>query len=144
MFNDGISKKNFRLAKALLVIGTITLFVVFIIHWMSLENFRQNFLPSKKPYFEVKLVNRCLLHEKFFAIEVLGQPEKFYFQNAKSKIFVKKGNKIRLSIDERYQDYFYTQNFRYIRKDMLFIAECHFDTSIQRALTSIRDTFSSD
>ena len=72
---------------------------------MSLENFRQNFLPSKKPYFEVKLVNRCLLHEKFFAIEVLGQPGKFYFQNAKSKIFVKKGNKIRLSIDERYQDY---------------------------------------
>ena len=143
-FNDGISEKNFCLLKALLVIGTITLFVVFIIHWMSLENFRQNFLPSKKPYFEVKLVNRCLLHEKFFAIEVLGKPEKFYFQNAKSKIFVKKGNKIRLSIDERYQDYFYTQNFRYIRKDMLFIAECHFDTSIQRALTSIRDTFSSD
>ena len=118
--------------------------MVFIIHWLSLEKFRQNFLPSKKPYFEVKLVNRCLLHEKFFAIEVLGQPGKFYFQNAKSKIFVKKGNKIRLSIDERYQDYFYTQNFRYIRKDMLFIAECHFDTSIQRALTSIRDTFSSD
>ena len=122
----------------------MTLFVVFIIHWMSLENFRQNFLPSKKPYFEVKLVNRCLLHEKFFAIEVLGQPEKFYFQNAKSKIFVKKGNKIRLSIDKRYQDYFYAQNFRYIVNDMLFIAECHFDTSIQRALTSIRDTFSSD
>ena len=142
--NNGISEKNFRLVKALLVIGTVTLFVVFIIHWMSLENFRQNFLPSKKPYFEVKLVNRCLLHEKFFAIEVLGQPEKFYFQNAKSKIFVKKGNKIRLSIDERYQDYFYTQNFRYIRKDMLFIAECHFDTSIQRALTSIRETFSSN
>ena len=139
-----MSVKNFRLVKTLLVIGTMTLFVVFIIYWMSLENFRQNFLPSKKPYFEVTLVNRCLLHEKFFAIEVLGQPEKFYFQNAKSKIFVKKGNKIRLSIDERYQDYFYTQNFRYIRKDMLFIAECHFDTSIQRALTSIRDTFSSD
>ena len=143
-FNDGISEKNFRLVKALLVIGTVTLFVVFIIHWMSLENFRQNFLPSKKPYFEVKLVNRCLLHEKFFAIEVLGQPGKFYFQNAKSKIFVKKGNKIRLSIDDRYQDYFYTQNFRYIVKDMLFIAECHFDTSVQKALTSIRDTFSSD
>ena len=143
-FNDGISEKNFRLVKTLLAIGTMTLFVVFIIHWMSLENFRQNFLPSKRPYFEVKLVNRSLLHEKFFAIEVLGQPEKFYFQNAKSKIFVKKGNKIRLSIDERYQDYFYTQNFRYIRKDMLFIAECHFDTSIQRALTSIRDTFSPD
>ena len=122
----------------------MTLFVVFVIHWTSLENFRQNFVLSKKPYFEVKLVNRCLLHEKFFAIEVLGQSEKFYFQNAKSKIFVKKGNKIRLSIDERYQDYFYTQNFRYIRKEMLFIAECHFDTSIQRALTSIRDTFSSD
>ena len=122
----------------------MTLFVVFVIHWTSLENFRQNFVLSKKPYFEVKLVNRCLLHEKFFAIEVLGQPEKFYFQNAKSKIFVKKGNKIRLSIDERYQDYFYTQNFRYIVKDMKFIAECHFDTSIQRALTSLRDTFSSD
>ena len=111
---------------------------------MSLENFRQNFLPTKKPYFEVKLLNRCLLHEKFFAIEVLGKPEKFYFQNAKSKVFVIKGNKIRLSIDERYQDYFYTQNYQYIRKDMLFIAECHFDASIQRALTSIRDTFSSD
>ena len=122
----------------------MTLFVVFIIHWMSLENFRQNFFQSKKSYFEVKLVNRCLLHEKFFAIEVLGQSEKFFFQNAKSKIFVKKGTKIRLSIDERYQNYFDTQNFRYIGKDMLFIAECHFDTSIQRALTSIRDTFSSD
>ena len=122
----------------------MTLFVVFIIHWMSLENFRQNFLPSKKTYFEVKLVNRCLLHEKFFTIEVLGQPEKFYFQNSKSKIFVRKGNKIRLSIDRKYQDYFYTQNYQYIEKDMLFIAECSFDTSIQRALTSIRNTFSSD
>ena len=59
-------------------------------------------------------------------------------------IEVKKGNKIRLSIDQKYQDYFYTQNFRYIGKDMLFIAECHFDTSIQRALTSLRDTFSPD
>ena len=144
MLTNGISKKNFRLIRTLSIIGAMTLLVVFIIYWISLENFRQNFLPSKKPYFEVKLVNRCLLHEKFFAIEVLGQPEKFYFQNAKSKIFVKKGNKIRLSIDERYQNYFYTQNFRYIGKDMLFIAECHFDTSIQRALTSIRDTFSSD
>ena len=143
-FNDGIGEKNFRLVKTLLVIGAMTLFLVFIIHWALLQNFRQNFFLSKKPYFEAKLVNRCLLHEKFFAIEVLGQPEKFYFKNSKSKIFVKKGNKIRLSIDERYQDYFYTQNFRYIVKDMLFIAECHFDTSIQRALTSIRDTFSSD
>ena len=143
-FTNGISKKNRRLITTLSIIGTVTLFVVFVIHWMSLENFRQNFLPSKKPYFEVKLLNRCLLHEKFFAIEVLGKSEKFYFQNAKSKIFVKKGNKIRLSIDKRYQEYFYTQNFRYIRKDMLFIAECHFDASIQRALTSIRDTFSPD
>lgn len=122
----------------------MTLFAVFIIHWASLQNFRQNFFFSKKPYFEAKLVNRCLLHERFFAIEVLGQPEKFYFQNSKSKIFVKKGNKIRLSIDRKYQDYFYTQNYQYIGKDMLFIAECNFDTSIQRALTSIRDTFSSD
>ena len=141
---NGVSKKNFRFIKTLSIIGAMTLFVVFAIYWMSLESFRQNFLPSKQPYFEVKLVNRCLLHERLFAIEVLGQPEKFYFQNAKSKIFVKKGNKIRLSIDEKYQDYFYTQNFRYIGKDMLFIAECHFDTSIQRALTSIRDTFSPD
>ena len=142
--NNGISEKNFRLVKTLLVIGAITLFAVFIIHWASLQNFRQNFFFSKKPYFEAKLVNRCLLHERFFAIEVLGQPEKFYFQNSKSKIFVKKGNKIRLSIDRKYQDYFYTQNYQYIGKDMLFIAECNFDTSIQRALTSIRDTFSSD
>ena len=72
----------------------MTLFAVFIIHWASLQNFRQNFFLSKKPYFEAKLVNRCLLHERFFAIEVLGQPEKFYFQNSKSKIFVKEGNKI--------------------------------------------------
>ena len=122
----------------------MTLFAVFIIHWAALQNFRQNFFLSKKPYFEAKLVNRCLLHERFFAIEVLGQSEKFYFQNSKSKIFIEKGNKIRLSIDRKYQDYFYTQNYKYIGKDMLFIAECSFDTSIQRALTSIRDTFSSD
>ena len=94
--NNGISEKNFRLVRTLLVIGAITLFAVFIIHWASLQNFRQNFFFSKKPYFEAKLVNRCLLHERFFAIEVLGQPEKFYFQNSKSKIFVKKG----LSVNE--------------------------------------------
>ena len=141
---DGISEKNFRLVKTLVVIGAMTLFAVFIIHWASLQNFRQNFFLPKKPYFEAKLVNRCLLHERFFAIEVLGQPEKFFFQNSKSKIFVKKGNKIRLSIDQKYQDYLYTQNYQYIGKDMLFIAECNFDTSIQRALTSIRNTFSSD
>ena len=127
-----------------MVIGALTLCVVFTVHWMSLESFRENFLPTKKSYFEVRLLNRCMLHERHFSVEVLGKEEKYNFQNSKSKVFVGKGNKVRLSIDRKYLEYFYLGNYKYIEQEMLLIAECSFDTSIQKAMTSIRSAFSSE
>ena len=122
----------------------MTLCAVFTVHWLSLESFRKNFFPIKKPYFEVRLLNRCLLHEKYFSIEILGNDEKFYFQNSKSKVFAEKGDKVRLLIDSKYVEKFNLQNYKYIEQGMLLIAECNFDTSIQKAITSIRSTFSAD
>ena len=122
----------------------MTLCTVFTVHWLSLESFRKNFFPTKKPYFEVRLLNRCLLHEKYFSIEILGKDEKFHFQNSRSKVFAEKGNKVRLLIDSKYIEKFNLQNYKYIEQDMLLIAECNFDTSIQKAITSIRSSFSAD
>ena len=51
---------------------------------------------------------------------------------------------MRLSIDRNYLEHFYPQNYKYIEQDMLLIAEFSFDTSIQRAMTSIRGTFFPD
>ena len=132
------------MAKALIFIGAMTLCAVFTLHWFSLESFRKNFFPAQKPYFEVRLLNRCLLHEKHFFVEILGKEEKFHFQNSRSKVFVEKGNKARLLIDTKYLEKFNLQNFKYIEQDMLLIAECNFDNSIQKAMTSIRGTFSSN
>jgi len=122
----------------------MTLCTVFSVHWLSLESFRKNFFPTKKPYFEVRLLNRCLLHERYFSIEILGKDEKFHFQNSRSKVFAEKGNKVRLLIDRKYLEKFNLQNYKYIEQDMLLIAECSFDISIQKSMTSIRDTFSPD
>ena len=122
----------------------MTLCTVFTVHWLSLESFRKNFFPTKKPYFEVRLLNRCLLHERYFFIETLGKDEKFHFQNSRSKVFAEKGNKVRLSIDSKYLEKFNLQNYKYIEQDLLLIAECNFDISIQKAMTSIRDKFSPD
>ena len=122
----------------------MTLCTVFTVHWLSLESFRKNFFPTKKPYFEVRLLNRCLLHERYFFIETLGKDEKFHFQNSRSKVFAEKGNKVRLSIDSKYLEKFNLQNYKYIEQDLLLIAECNFDISIQKAMISIRDKFSPD
>lgn len=122
----------------------MTLCTVFTVHWLSLESFRKNLFPTKKPYFEVRLLNRCLLHERYFSIEILGKDEKFHFQNSRSKVFAEKGNKVRLLIDSKYIEKFNLQNYKYIEQDMLLIAECNFDTSIQKAITSIRSSFSAD
>jgi hypothetical protein len=122
----------------------MTLCAVFAVHWLSLEGFRKNFFPIKKPYFEVRLLNRCLLHERYFSIEILGKEEKFYFQNSRSKVFAKKGDKVRLLMDSKYIEKFNHQNYKYIEQGMSLIAECNFDTSIQKALTSIRGKFSAD
>ena len=122
----------------------MTLCTVFTVHWLSLEGFRKNFFPTNKPYFEVRLLNRCLLHDRYFSIEILGKDEKFHFQNSRSKVFAEKGNKVRLLIDSKYLEKFNFQNYKYIEQDMLLIAECSFDISIQKAMTSIRDTFSPD
>ena len=107
----------------------MTLCTVFSVHWLSLESFRKNFFPTKKPYFEVRLLNRCLLHERYFSIEILGKDEKFYFQNSRSKVFAEKGNKVRLLIDSKYLEKFNLRNYKYIEQDMLLIAECSFDIS---------------
>ena len=88
----------------------MTLCAVFTVHWLSLESFRKNFFPIKKPYFEVRLLNRCLLHERYFSIEILGNDEKFYFQNSRSKVFAEKGDKVRLLIDSKYVEKFNLQN----------------------------------
>ena len=122
----------------------MTLCAVFTVHWFSIESFRKNFFPINRPYFEVRLLNRCLLHERYFSIEIFGKDEKFHFQNSRSKVFAEKGNKVRLLIDSKYIEKFKFQNYKYIEQDMLLIAECNFDTSIQKATTSIRGTFSPD
>lgn len=122
----------------------MTLCAVFTVHWFFIESFRKNFIPINKPYFEVRLLNRCLLHEKYFSIEIFGKDEKFHFQNSRSKVFAEKGNKVRLLIDSKYIEKFNLQNYKYIEQDMLLIAECNFDTSIKKAITSIRSTFSAD
>ena len=109
---DGVKNKNFRIARALIIIGAMTLCTVFTVHWLSLESFRKNFFPTKKPYFEVRLLNRCLLHERYFFIETLGKDEKFHFQNSRSKVFAEKGNKVRLSIDSKYLEKFNLQNYK--------------------------------
>ena len=132
------------MAKALIFIGAMTLCIVFTVHWFSLESFRKNFFPTKKPYFEVRLLNRCLLHERYFSIEILGKDEKFRFQNSRSKVLAEKGNKVRLLIDSKYLENFNFQNYKHIEQDMLLIAECNFDNSIQKAMASIRGTFSPD
>ena len=140
----GVKNKKSQITKTLIIIGAVTICVVFSVHWVSIENFRKNFFPTKKSYFEVTLLNRCLLHERYFSVEVLGKEEKYDFQNSKSRVFANKGNKVRLSIDRKYLKYFHLQNYKYIEQEMLLIAECSFDTSIQKVMTSIRSTFSRD
>ena len=130
--------------KCLLLVGMLTLSVVFSIHWLSIENFRKNKFPIKNNYFEIKLINRCLIHEKYFWVEVLGKHETFDFQNGKSKVLVDKSNQVRLAIDEKYSDFFHKQNYSQIKYDLVLIAECKFDSSIQNAIRSIRDRFAVD
>ena len=136
--------KKYHIFKSLILIGFSTLCAIFIIHWISVEKFRNNVIPAKRDYFEVKLINRCLIHEKLFLLEVLGSDEIFDFQNNKSKVFVKKNNRIRLSIDQKYSEFFYHQDYRRIKEGMVFIAECNFDSSIQKAIKSIREEFSAE
>jgi len=127
--------------KCLLLVGVITLTVVFSIHWLSIENFRKNIFPIKSNYFEIRLINRCLVHEKFLWVEVLGKHKTFDFQNSKSKVLADEGDKVRLAIDKKYSDYFYQKNYRQIKHELVLIAECKFDTSIQNAIKSIRERF---
>ena len=134
--------KKYNIFQSLILLGFSTLCAIFIIHWISVEKFRNNVIPDKRDYFKVKLINRCLIHEKLFLLEVLGSDEIFYFQNNKSKVFVEENNKIRLSIDQRYSEFFYPHEYRRIREGMVFIAECSFDSSIQKAIKSIREEFS--
>ena len=127
--------------KIILLVGVITLSIVFCIHWLSIENFRKNIFPIKSNYFEIKLINRCLVHEKYFWIEVLGKQKTFKFQNNKSKVLVDKSDKVRLVIEEKYSDYFYQQHYQQIKHELVLIAECKFDTSIQNAIRSMRERF---
>ena len=136
--------KKYHTFKSLILIGLSTFCAIFIIHWISVEKFRNNVIPDKRDHFEVKLINRCLIHEKLFFLEVLGSAELFDFQNNKSKVFVKKNNRIRLSIDQKYSEFFYHQDYRRIKEGMVFIAECNFDSSIQKAIKSIREEFSAE
>ena len=137
-----MSDKKYHIFKSLILIGISTLCVIFIIHWISIEKFRNNVISNKREYFEVKLVNRCLIHEKLFLLEVLGSDEVFDFQNNKSKVYVEKDNKIRLSINQKYSDFFYHNDYRRIKEGMVFIAECSFASSIQEAIKSMREEFS--
>ena len=75
----------------------MTLCTVFSVHWLSLESFRKNFFPTKKPYFEVRLLNRCLLHERYFSIEILGKDKKFHFQNQSSSRWQKRDLRAKLN-----------------------------------------------
>ena len=139
-----MSRKKNHIFKYLMLIGIGTLCVTFVIYWLSIEKFRNNIMPNKSKYFEIKLINRCLIHEKLFLVEVLGSDEVFKFQNNKSKVFVEKINKIRLSIDQKYLEFFYHHDYRRVKQGMVFIAECSFDTSIQKAIKSIREEFSAE
>lgn len=126
--------------KCILLFGVTTLVVVFSIHWLSIENFRKNIFP-KKNYFEIKLINRCLVHEKYFWVEVFGKQETFDFQNNKSRVLAQENNKVRLAIDKKYSGYLQKQSYRQIKDKLVLIAECRFDTSIQNAIRSIRKQF---
>ena len=127
--------------KCILLFGVTTLVVVFSIHWLSIENFRKNIFPIKNNYFEIKLINRCLVHEKYFWVEVFGKQETFDFQNNKSRVLAQENNKVRLAIDKRYSGYLQKQSYRQIKDELVLIAECRFDTSIQNAIRSIRKQF---
>ena len=127
--------------KCILLFGATTLVGVFSIHWLSIENFRKNIFPIKNNYFEIKLINRCLVHEKYFWVEVFGKQETFDFQNNKSRVLAQESNKVRLAIDKKYSSYLQKQSYRQIKDELVLIAECRFDTSIQNAIRSIRKQF---
>ena len=139
-----MSHKKYHIFRSVILVGFCTLCIIFIIHWISVEKFRNNVISDKRDYFEVKLINRCLIHEKLFVLEVLGSDAMFDFQNNKSKVFVKKNTRIRLSIDQKYSEFFYPHDYQRSKEGMVFIAECSFDSSIQKAIKSIREEFSAE
>ena len=123
------------------IFGSLTLVLVFSSYWVLSKNFRKNVIPQKNTYFEVRLVNHCLLLEKYFFIEVEESKKRFFFQNGIGRLSIDKNSFVKLKVLDRYSDYFYSEDSIKIKNNMVFSARCRSDTALREALKSIRKAF---
>jgi len=109
--------------------------------WNFPENLKREIVSFSKNLYTIRLLNKCLLSNSYFSIQVEGKKRKFRFINGNRLIYLEKNSRVRLAISEKYSDNFYLEKFRTPERNMVLIAKCKMDNSLEKTMKSIRDAF---
>ena len=96
---------------------------------------------SEQHFYNIELVNKCFVPDRYFAIELMGQEKQIVFNNGTAEFFADRDSKLRLVISEPYSDFAYSDNFKDIASTSLLIADCGPDNSLKHVFDSLNNAF---
>ena len=107
--------------------------------WQASDNYVAN---SEYTLYKIKLRNDCGIADDYFTLEIAGKKEKLKFQSGIMELRVKERSRVRISVSERYPDFYYSDSYRSLRNGMLIVVSCGVDSALEDTFQSIRNSFS--